>query len=91
MKDVTDPAADRDPIDRPDLAALAGLLADGTRAAMCLALLDGRASTPTELAHHTAVAPSTATAHLWRARSARPSSTTPSTGAGCSAEARPAS
>jgi hypothetical protein len=27
----------------PDLARLAGLLADGTRAAFCLALLDGRA------------------------------------------------
>ncbi|MFE0456829.1 ArsR/SmtB family transcription factor [Streptomyces sp. NPDC058914] len=63
---MTDHAADRDPIDRPDLAALAGLLADGTRAAMCLALLDGRAWTATELAHHTGVAPSTATAHLNR-------------------------
>ncbi|MBB1244653.1 winged helix-turn-helix transcriptional regulator [Streptomyces durbertensis] len=48
----------------PDLASLAGLLADGTRAAMCLALLDGRAWTATELARHTGVAPSTATGHL---------------------------
>ncbi|MCD0485209.1 winged helix-turn-helix domain-containing protein [Streptacidiphilus sp. ASG 303] len=48
----------------PDLAALAALLADRTRAAFCLALLDGRAWTATELAHHAAVAASTATGHL---------------------------
>lgn len=48
----------------PDLAAVAGLLADGTRAAFCLALLDGRAWTPTELARHAGVAVSTATGHL---------------------------
>lgn len=48
----------------PDLAFLAGLLADRTRAAMCLAMLDGRAWTATELARHAAVAPSTATGHL---------------------------
>lgn len=48
----------------PDLASLAGLLADRTRAAMCLALLDGRAWTATELARHAGVAPSTATGHL---------------------------
>ncbi|MDT0341850.1 winged helix-turn-helix domain-containing protein [Streptomyces sp. DSM 44938] len=53
-------------VDSPDLAALAGLLADRTRAAMCLALLDGRAWTATELARHTGVAPSTATGHLHR-------------------------
>jgi hypothetical protein len=35
-----------------DLAALAGLLADDTRASFCLALLDGRAWTATELARH---------------------------------------
>ncbi|MEO3819296.1 helix-turn-helix domain-containing protein [Plantactinospora sp. B24E8] len=46
------------------LAALAGLLADRTRAAFCLALLDGRAWTATELARHAGVAPSTATGHL---------------------------
>jgi DNA-binding transcriptional ArsR family regulator len=46
------------------LAALAGLLADRTRAAFCLALLDGRAWTATELARHAGVAPSTATTHL---------------------------
>ncbi|PZG09687.1 transcriptional regulator [Micromonospora craterilacus] len=49
-----------------DLAALAALLADETRAAMCLALLDGRAWTARELAAHAGVAPSTATAHLHR-------------------------
>ncbi|MFD4777820.1 ArsR/SmtB family transcription factor [Streptomyces sp. NPDC058427] len=48
----------------PDLAAVAKLLADGTRAGFCLALLDGRAWTATELAHHMGVAPSTATEHL---------------------------
>jgi DNA-binding transcriptional ArsR family regulator len=49
-----------------DLASLAALLADETRAAMCLALLDGRAWTAGELATHTDVAPSTATEHLHR-------------------------
>jgi DNA-binding transcriptional ArsR family regulator len=49
-----------------DLASLAALLADETRAAMCLALLDGRAWTAGELAAHTGVAPSTATEHLHR-------------------------
>src|SRR5262245_56884547 len=46
-----------------DLARLAGLLADGTRASICLALLDGRAWTAGELARHTGAAPSTATEH----------------------------
>jgi DNA-binding transcriptional ArsR family regulator len=49
-----------------DLASFAALLADGTRAAMCLALLDGRAWTAGELAAHTGVSPSTATGHLHR-------------------------
>jgi len=49
-----------------DLASLAALLADRTRAAMCLALLDGRAWTARELAAHARVAPSTATEHLHR-------------------------
>ena len=48
------------------LAALAGLLADDTRAAFCLALLDGRAWTASELARHAGVAPATATGHLHR-------------------------
>ncbi|MFC7216969.1 ArsR/SmtB family transcription factor [Streptomyces polyrhachis] len=48
----------------PDLASVAKLLADGTRAAFCLALLDGRAWTAAELARHAGVAPPTATEHL---------------------------
>ncbi|UQW99592.1 winged helix-turn-helix domain-containing protein [Streptomyces sp. RerS4] len=48
------------------LAALAGALADETRAAICMALLEGRAWTPGELARITAVAPSTVTGHLAR-------------------------
>lgn len=47
-----------------DLAALAGLLADRTRASFCVALLDGRAWTAAELARHAGVAASTATDHL---------------------------
>jgi DNA-binding transcriptional ArsR family regulator len=46
------------------MARLAQLLADETRATMCLALLDGRAWTAGELARAAAVAPSTATVHL---------------------------
>ncbi|MBG0831908.1 helix-turn-helix transcriptional regulator [Planomonospora sp. ID67723] len=46
------------------LAALASLLADGTRARFCLALLDGRAWTAGELARHAGVAASTASEHL---------------------------
>ncbi|MEU1471000.1 winged helix-turn-helix domain-containing protein [Streptomyces sp. NPDC005761] len=47
-----------------DLAGVARLLADGTRAAFCLALLDGRAWTANELARYAGIAPSTATSHL---------------------------
>ncbi|CAM5573611.1 ArsR family transcriptional regulator OS=Streptomyces glaucescens OX=1907 GN=SGLAU_07470 PE=4 SV=1 [Streptomyces glaucescens] len=50
----------------PDLASLAALLADRTRASFCLALLDGRAWTATELGRLAGVAPSTATSHLNR-------------------------
>jgi DNA-binding transcriptional ArsR family regulator len=53
----TDPAG-------PELARLARLLADDTRATFCLALLDGRAWTASELAAHAGVAASTATGHL---------------------------
>ncbi len=49
-----------------ELAGLATLLADRTRADMCLALVDGRAWTAGELARHAGVAPSTATEHLNR-------------------------
>ncbi|MCX4750759.1 ArsR family transcriptional regulator [Kitasatospora sp. NBC_01287] len=48
----------------PQLAKVAALLADGTRAAFCLALVDGRAWTAGELARHAGVAPATATGHL---------------------------
>ncbi|WP_406280606.1 ArsR/SmtB family transcription factor [Embleya sp. NBC_00896] len=50
----------------PRLAALAALLADETRAAVCLALLDRRAWTGGELARHCGVAPSTISEHLTR-------------------------
>lgn len=43
---------------------VAKLLADDTRAAICLALMDGRAWTAGELARHAGVAASTATEHL---------------------------
>src|SRR6185436_5001434 len=46
------------------LAGFAGLIADPTRAAFCLALLDGRAWTAGELAAHAGVSPATATEHL---------------------------
>jgi len=49
-----------------DLASFAALVADQTRAAICLALLDGRAWTAGELAAHAGVAPATATEHLHR-------------------------
>ncbi|MFC4147584.1 ArsR/SmtB family transcription factor [Micromonospora mangrovi] len=52
--------------DGPALASLAALLADGTRASFCLALLDGRAWTAGELARAAGVAPSTASDHLTR-------------------------
>lgn len=49
-----------------ELAGLAALLADRTRADMCLALIDGRAWTVGELARHAEVAASTATEHVNR-------------------------
>ncbi|TQM04252.1 ArsR/SmtB family transcription factor [Pseudonocardia kunmingensis] len=48
------------------LADLAALLADRTRARFCVALLDGRAWTASELAGLAGVAPSTASEHLGR-------------------------
>lgn len=50
----------------PDLAAVAALVADPTRARMLIALMDGRALTATELALEGDVAPSTASNHLTR-------------------------
>ncbi|MFC8619102.1 ArsR/SmtB family transcription factor [Micromonospora purpureochromogenes] len=54
------------PTDGRRLADLAALLADDTRAGICLALLDGRAWTAGELARAAGVAPSTASEHLTR-------------------------
>ncbi|MGI5504272.1 ArsR/SmtB family transcription factor [Lentzea sp. CA-135723] len=48
------------------LAQVASLLADSTRAAICGALLDGRAWTARELAQHAGVAASTVSEHLTR-------------------------
>ncbi|WP_314224213.1 ArsR/SmtB family transcription factor [Streptomyces zaehneri] len=60
---ITDTGHDRD-VRAPGLAALAGLVADETRAVCLLALLDGRAWTAGELARHAGVAPSTLSEHL---------------------------
>jgi Helix-turn-helix domain len=49
-----------------DIAAVAALLADPTRATMLLTLSDGRAFTASELAKSAKVAPSTASEHLSR-------------------------
>ena len=54
----------RNPSDGASIARLAALLADPTRAGMCLALLDGTAWTAGELATTTGVARSTASEHL---------------------------
>jgi len=51
---------------RPELAAIAALLANEARASMMLAMLDGRAWTATELAHESKVSASSATEHLHR-------------------------
>lgn len=49
----------------PDsLARFAAVLADRSRAAICLALIDGRAWTAGELARHVEISPSTASEHL---------------------------
>ena len=48
-----------------DIASVAALLADSTRAAMLFALSDGRAFTASELAKSARVAPSTASEHLY--------------------------
>ncbi|MFF7165918.1 ArsR/SmtB family transcription factor [Streptomyces sp. NPDC008086] len=55
--------ATKDP-QAPHLARLAALIADDTRAACLLALLDGRAWTAGELARHAGVAASTLSEHL---------------------------
>jgi DNA-binding transcriptional ArsR family regulator len=53
-------------VDGQALARFAAVLADRTRATMCLALLDGQAWTAGELARLTGVAPATASGHLTR-------------------------
>jgi DNA-binding transcriptional ArsR family regulator len=50
----------------PDIAAVAALVGDPTRARMLTALMDGRAQTATELALAGEVMPSTASSHLGR-------------------------
>ena len=52
------------PLSPASIARFAGVLADRSRVAMCLALLDGRAWTAAELARHAGVARSTASEHL---------------------------
>ncbi|GHF75947.1 DNA-binding transcriptional ArsR family regulator [Amycolatopsis bartoniae] len=52
------------------LAEVAAVLAEPSRAAMCLALLDGRAWTVGELAKAAGVGPSTASEHVTRLREA---------------------
>ena len=57
------------PAEGQQLAAWARMLADGTRATICLALLDGRAWTATELTRLTKVSAGTISEHLtlrWR-------------------------
>lgn len=49
-----------------DLASIASLVGDASRAAMLTALMDGRAHTATELAMRAGVTPSTASSHLSR-------------------------
>lgn len=48
----------------PNIAALAALVADPTRAQMMMLLMDGRAFTATELARAGGVSPQTASSHL---------------------------
>src|SRR5437763_1530873 len=50
----------------PDIARIAGLLGDPARAAMCLALVDGRALPAGELARRAGVSAQTASHHLAR-------------------------
>lgn len=52
------------------LAEVAAVLADPSRAAMCMALIDGRAWTVGELAKVADIAPSTASEHVTRLRAA---------------------
>jgi DNA-binding transcriptional ArsR family regulator len=50
----------------PDLASVGRVLADPTRAAMLVALIDGKAWTPAELARHVGISKASATEHANR-------------------------
>ncbi|HEX6911604.1 MAG TPA: helix-turn-helix transcriptional regulator, partial [Longimicrobium sp.] len=52
--------------DTPDIASVAALVGDSTRATMLTVLMDGRAHTATQLALDAGVSPSTASFHLAR-------------------------
>jgi len=63
--DLTTPTSRAAPTDEePDVARVAALLGEPTRAAMCLALIDGRALPAGELAARARVSPQTASNHL---------------------------
>ncbi|MFE2287146.1 ArsR/SmtB family transcription factor [Streptomyces sp. NPDC059443] len=66
MNDVPAGKSNDAPAPAARLAALAAALADETRAAICMTLLEGRAWTAGELARITSVAPSTVSGHLAR-------------------------
>ena len=54
------------PMETVELAEVAAVLADPSRATMCLTMIDGRAWTVGELATAAGIAPSTASAHVQR-------------------------
>lgn len=58
------------PAIEPDLSALAGLLADRSRAAMLFALADGRALPAGDLARSASISAQTASEHLAKLESA---------------------
>jgi DNA-binding transcriptional ArsR family regulator len=57
-------------VETVELAQVAAVLAEPSRATMCLALIDGRAWTVGELARAAGIAPSTASEHVARLREA---------------------
>ncbi|MEU6865478.1 helix-turn-helix domain-containing protein [Streptomyces sp. NPDC046876] len=66
MDHTSAPEPAESPAPAARLASLAAALADETRAAICMTLLEGRAWTAGELARTTGVAPSTVSGHLNR-------------------------
>lgn len=64
MSELTTPAASPATDEEPDVAGVAALLGEPSRAAMCLALIDGRALPAGELAARARVSPQTASNHL---------------------------